>query len=444
MQPDIILFHCHDLGRWLPTYGMPAVPAPQISAFADQSIVFDDAHAAAPLCSPSRGALFTGMQPYRNGIQGLAHDGWRYRAGVSTLPERLEPLGYHTALIGLQHENVDPTVLGFAEYPGQGFLPRTAQVVEAASSWLGGLPPRSERKPIFLTVGVWEVHRPWPASDYAAADPASVDVPGYLPDNADTRADIADFYGSIAQLDAGFSVLLDAISSTIGDENTMIVFTTDHGAAFPRAKSTLYDAGTGVALIVRPPTAWQVSPRRVPDLVIHQDLLPTFLEIAGDAGPHDAELEGRSLLSLITTGHVDASQSERMVFTSKTYHDSYDPKRAVRTSDYVYIRNYREGPKLELPADLEASRTRQGFGDGHLAPRPQQELYDRRVDPLELVDVAGQDAYADVQARLSAALHERLVAIADPVESEPIPRAPWRSRHVDDLPSLPSLPGSVA
>ncbi|MGB4136728.1 MAG: sulfatase [Microbacterium sp.] len=436
MTPDIILFHCHDLGRWLPTYGMPAVPAPHIQAFAEQSVVFDDAHAAAPLCSPSRGALFTGMPPYRNGIQGLAHDGWRYRAGVSTLPERLGPLGYHTALIGLQHENVDPTVLGFAECPGQGFLPRTEQVVDATSAWLRGLAPREQRKPIFLTVGVWEVHRPWPAPDYAPADPASVDVPAFLPDNADTRADIADFYGSIAQLDAGFSNLLETISSTIGDENTMIVFTTDHGAAFPRAKSTLYDAGTGVALMVRPPAGWGIEPHRVSDLVIHQDLVPTLLEIAGHAGPHDPELEGQSILPLIRNAHAEESQEERMVFTSKTYHDSYDPKRAVRTQDYVYIRNYSEGPRLQLPADLEASRTRQGLGDDHLAPRPPEELYDRRLDPHELDDVAGQEAYADVQARLAEALHERLIAIGDPVETEPIPRAPRRSRHVDDLPGV--------
>ncbi|MDT0158234.1 sulfatase [Microbacterium sp. ARD32] len=436
MTPDIILFHCHDLGRWLPTYGMPSVPAPQIAAFADRSVVFDDAHAAAPLCSPSRGALFTGMPPYRNGIQGLAHDGWRYRAGVSTLPERLESLGYHTALIGLQHENVDPTVLGFAECPGQGFLPRTHQVVDATSAWLSGLAPREERKPIFLTVGVWEVHRPWPRSDYVSADPAEVDVPGFLPDNDDTRADIADFYGAIAQLDAGFATLLDVISSTIGDENTMIVFTTDHGAAFPRAKSTLYEAGTGVALMVRPPTGWQVAPHRVSELVIHQDLLPTLLEIAGDAGPHDAELEGRSILPLIRNTPEEEPAPERMVFTSKTYHDSYDPKRAVRTSDYVYIRNYAEGPSLELPADLEASRTRRGLGDRHLAPRPREELYDRRADPHELHDVAGQDAYADVRNKLAGVLHDRLVAIGDPVETEPIPRAPQRSRHVDDLPGL--------
>lgn len=443
MTPDIILFHCHDLGRWLPTYGMPAVPAPHISAFAEQSVVFDDAHAAAPLCSPSRGALFTGMPPYRNGIQGLTHDGWRYRAGVSTLPERLEELGYHTALIGLQHENVDPTVLGFSECPGQGFLPRTAQVVDATAAWLGGLAPREERKPVFLTVGVWEVHRPWPATDYSAGDPEAVDVPGFLPDNPDTRADIAAFYGSIAQLDDGFAALLEAVSSTIGDENTMIILTTDHGAAFPRAKSTLYDAGTGVALMVRPPASWQVRPHRVPELVIHQDLLPTLLEVAGAEGAHDAELEGRSILELIKNPQREAQPADRMVFTSKTYHDSYDPKRAVRTPDYVYIRNYEVGPRLALAADLEASRTRRGMGDDHLAPRPPEELYDRRRDPHELDDVAQRDDYADVRARLADALHERLVAIGDPVESERIARPPRRTRHTDDLPSLPALDPSA-
>lgn len=92
-RPDIVIIHGHDLGRWLPSYGMPSVPAPQLTAFAEQSVVFEQAHAAAPLCSPARAALFTGTSPHRNGVQGLSHHQWRYRQGVRTLPELLRPAG---------------------------------------------------------------------------------------------------------------------------------------------------------------------------------------------------------------------------------------------------------------------------------------------------------------------------------------------------------------
>ncbi len=438
-RPDVVLIHCHDLGRWLPVYGMSNVPSPNVTAFAAESIVFDNAHASAPLCSPARGSLFTGLPPHRHGVQGLAHNAWRYRDGVLTAPERLRPLGYHSALIGLQHENVDPTVLGFDECPGLGFLPRVNQVVDAAEGWLKAVPARGDRKPIFLTVGTWEVHRPWPVEDYDHSDPSTVDVPEYLPDNEHTRRDIAAFYGSIGQFDAGFGRLMAAVDEAFSRESTMVVLTTDHGAAFPRAKSTLYDAGTGVAFIVRPPTSWEVAPHRVSTVISHQDLVPTLLELAG--GSADEDLEGESLVPLLT-GRGDHG-AERVIFTSKSFHDAYDPKRAARSNFYAYIRNYEPGPKLELAMDLEGSETRKGMGDEHLTPREPEELYDRGTDPAELVNVVEDPQYQDVHARYSGYLHDWLAKAGDPVENQRLDPAPARSRHVDDLPGLINPSGRV-
>lgn len=434
-QPDVVLVHCHDLGRWLSAYGMPHVPSENIGRFARQAVVFDNAHAAAPLCSPARGALFTGMSPVRNGLQGLVHNDWRYRAGVRTLPERLRPLGYRSTLLGLQHENVDPRVLGFDECAGLGFLPRVNQVVGATESWLSALPRRSERPPVFLTVGVWEVHRPWPAEDYEHADPATVDVPAFLPDNADTRADIAAFHGSIRQFDDGFGRLLAAIDATFDPESTMVILTTDHGAAFPRAKSTLYDAGTGVTLIVRPPAAWRVSPQRVSGLVSHLDVVPTLVDLAG--GEPDPQLEGQSLVPVLRgTGAIDP---DRVLVTAKDQHDVDDPKRAVRSLSYLYVRNYTEGPQLQLAIDLEESPTRRGMGDAHLAPRPVEELYDRRADPHEMTNVAGDPAYEAVRAEYADRLHDWLEHVHDPVETRLVTPPPARSRATDALDPLPPL-----
>ncbi len=434
-QPDVVLVHCHDLGRWLPTYGKPRVPSPNLTAFAEESVVFENAHAAAPLCSPARASLFTGVPPYRHGVQGLVHDAWRYRDGVLTAPERLRPLGYHSVLIGLQHENVDSTVLGFDECPGLGFLPRVNQVVEAAEQWLSRLSARGDRKPVFLTIGTWEVHRPWDAEDYKPADPLAVDVPEFLPDNEHTRRDIAAFYGSIAQFDAGFGRLLAAVDSAFPRETTMVVFTTDHGVAFPRAKSTLYDAGTGVAFIVRPPSSWGVHPHRVSSVISHQDLVPTLLELAG--GGVDEELDGESFVPLMTgRGGERDDRDERIIFTSKTYHDTYDPKRAARSLSYAYIRNCLPGPKLQLARDLEGSETRKGMDDAHLEPREPEEFYDRRTDPFELVNVVKDPGYQDIRDLYAACLQDWLEKNGDPVERQQIDPAPSRSRHVDDLPAV--------
>jgi arylsulfatase A-like enzyme len=434
-QPDVVLVHCHDLGRWLSVYGMPHVPSENIDRFARESVVFDNAHSAAPLCSPARGALFTGMSPVRNGLQGLAHNGWRYRAGVQTLPERLRPLGYRSTLVGLQHENVDPRVLGFDECVGLGFLPRVNQVVHATENWLAALPAHADRQPVFLTVGVWEVHRPWPAEDYEHADPATVDVPAFLPDNDHTRSDIAAFYGSIQQFDEGFGRLMAAIDSTFDRESTMVILTTDHGAAFPRGKSTLYDAGTGVTLIVRPPAAWGAPPQRVRGLVSHLDIVPTLVDLAG-AAP-DPQLEGRSLLPVLHgSGSIEA---ERVIFTAKDQHDVEDPKRAVRSLSYLYVRNYAEGPRLQLPIDLEESSTRRGMDDAHLAPRPAEELYDLQSDPDEKTNLAGDPAYEAVRSEYADRLQAWLARIHDPIETQRIRLPAARSREIDALEPFPPL-----
>ncbi len=431
-QPDVVLIHCHDLGRWLGTYGMHAVPSANIDRFASTGVVFENAHSAAPLCSPARGALFTGMSPHRNGVQGLTHSAWRYREGVLTAPEWLRPLGYRSTLIGLQHENVDPTVLGFDECAGLGFLPRVNQVVEATTDWLETVRPANERAPIFLTIGTWEVHRPWPHEDYIPAEPENVDVPGFLPDNASTRSDIADLYGSIRQFDEGFGRLLGEIDARLDPANTLVILTTDHGGAFPRAKSTLYDAGTGVTLIVRPPLSWNIAPARVPAIVTHMDILPTLIDVAG--GEPSAELEGRSFRSVMA--QPSSGDLDRVIFTAKSYHDTYDPKRAARSLSYVYIRNFEEGPKLRLAIDLEKSSTRQGMGDAHLEPRPAEEFYDRRSDPNELNNVAELPEYQELKEEYAVLLHQFLVDTHDPIESTPLAQAPGRTRTVDSLPAV--------
>ena len=268
-------------------------------------------------------------------------------------------VGYRSVLVGLQHEASDDARLGFTERLGRG-RNRAPDVAADAAAWLDERP--ADDDPFLLVCGMFEVHRDWPSDRYPPTHPSEVTVPGYLPDNDHTREDLASFHGAIRVAGHGLGVILEAVRRNGLDEDTIVVFTTDHGAPFPRAKSTLYDPGVHVTLMVRVPT-WigSAAPRREPGLVSHVDVVPTLLELAGVRVPED--VQGVSLAETLRDG---ASPVREEVFLEKTYHADYDPMRAVRTPSHKYIRSFEPRPMLALPPDLEASATRRGMDDAHL------------------------------------------------------------------------------
>lgn len=372
-KDNVLIVHWHDLGRYLGAYGHHDVDSPRLDRLAAEGILLTRAHATAPLCSPSRGSLFTGRYPQSNGLVGLAHHGWEYRADVRTLPGILAESGWHTALFGMQHETSYPTRLGFDEFDVSNSY--CEYVVEQATAWLR----RPPTEPFLLTTGFFETHRPYPHDRYDPADPDSVELPGYLPDTPEVRQDLADFYGSITVADAAVGQLLDTLTDTGLDTNTWVVFMTDHGPALPRAKSTLYDAGTGIAMIVRPPTGAGITPQVYDELFSGVDLVPTLLELLGVEAP--AEVQGLSHAQAFTAKSPEPVRGE--VYSTKTYHDSFDPIRAIRTKDFSYIENYAARPLLDLPWDIADSAPGAAVGPHVSSPRPDRELYDLRVDPGE-------------------------------------------------------------
>lgn len=413
VPPDIFLIHGHDFGDWLSCYGHAGVRTPRIQEFADQAVVFDNAFATAPLCTPARSSIFTGLLPHQNGLLGLAHAGWHYRDGVRTLPEMLRDVGYRTALLGLQHEDVDARALGYEEVHGLGFLPRGLEVARMTQRWLEER--KADDRPVLAVIGLWEAHRPWPREDYTPADPASVEVPPYLPDNAGTREDLAAFYGALAQMDEAFGRILAAIDANAGDRETLVLLTTDHGIAFPRAKSTLYDSGVKVSLVVRPPASWGAVPARRAATASHLDIVPTLLDAAGAEAP--ADLPGRSIRPLLT---AEPAEDQRVLYLEKTYHDGFDPMRAVRGPDAKLIRNYLDGPP-RLPLDIELSQTRRAMPAEPCPDRPREELYDLAADPHELRNVIAEPEYAPVRQRLAGLLDAHLTQTDDPVVTGEMP-----------------------
>lgn len=410
---NVLIVHWHDLGRHLGAYGHTDVRSPRLDRLAAEGILLTRAHATAPLCSPSRGSLFTGRYPQSNGLVGLAHHGWEYRTDVRTLPAILGQSGWHTALFGMQHETSYPTRLGFDEFDVSNSY--CEYVVEHADNWLR----RAPAEPFLLTAGFFETHRPYPHERYEPADPTAVELPDYLPDTPEVRQDLADFYGSITVADAAVGRLLDTLAETGLDRSTWVVFLTDHGPALPRAKSTLYDAGTGIAMIVRPPTDAAGPPHVYDELFSGVDLVPTLLDLLGVEVP--AEVQGLShAAGLLEPGETDAPVRTE-VYSTKTYHDSFDPIRAIRTKEFSYIENYASRPLLDLPLDILDSAPGAIVGPNSLSPRPERELYDLRTDPAESTNLLDTGSGADIEvvARdLALRLNDWRVKTNDVIPSE--------------------------
>ena len=414
-QDNLLIVHWHDLGRCLGVYGYPGVHSPHLDQLAAEGIVFTRAHATAPLCSPSRGSLFTGRYPHSNGLVGLAHHGFEYRAGVRTLPHILRDNGWYSALFGMQHETSFPARLGYDEFDVSNSY--CEYVVARAQEWLTESAPIEQDQPFLLTAGFFETHRPYPRDRYEPADTSDVDVPDFLPDTPEVRGDLAEFYGSIAVADAAVGRLLDTLAETGLDATTWVVFLTDHGPAFPRAKSTLYDAGTGIATIIRPPRRLLNRPFVYDELFSGVDLLPTLLELV-DITPGD-DIEGLSHAANLLAGQQNPVRDH--IYTEKTYHDSYDPIRAIRTKKYSYIENYAQRPLLDLPLDIEESPSGHAVESFIKTPRPARELYDLEADPAESTNLLTTDASVEAEAiadELAVRLNDWRQKTGDAIPSE--------------------------
>jgi arylsulfatase A-like enzyme len=412
-KDNVLIVHWHDLGRYLGVYGHADVASPRLDQLASEGILFSRAHATAPLCSPSRGSLFTGRYPHRNGLVGLAHHGWEYRADVHTLPQILSEAGWYTTLFGMQHETSYPARLGFDEFDVSNSF--CEYVVDRATKWLDDGP----REPFLLTAGFFETHRPYSPERYEPADRAAVDVPDYLPDTDDVRQDLAEFHGAISVADAAVGRLLDTLAATGLDRTTWVVFMTDHGPALPRAKSTLYDAGTGIAMIMRPPVDAGQRPQVYDELFSGVDLVPTLLEQLGLDVPADIDGISHAGALVAATRPVDPVRSA--VYTTKTYHDSFDPIRAIRTKEHSYIENYASRPLLDLPWDIADSVPGKAVAPLIGEPRPTRELYDLVEDPTESHNLLGADATdkaEEIAADLALLLHDWRLKTNDVIPSE--------------------------
>lgn len=415
MKPNILYMVCHDLGAQLPIYGDTTIPSPHLDRLSAEGVTFLNHFAASTPCSPSRGCIMTGRYAHCNRLIGLVNRGWDMPDEEQTIVDHLNRAGFHTYHFGLQHERKGTERNRFQhEWTASR---RSDQVADQVIYFLRSEAARAQ--PFYVNVGVSEVHLPFDRPEYIPDDPEAVYVPPYLPDTPDVRLELARFHGAVRFMDQAVGRILSALKETGLAENTVVIFTTDHGFAFPRAKSTLYDPGIRTTLILRCPEG-MVRNGRYTELISNIDLTPTLLEMVGVEVPDS--IQGRSFYGLLTEGPYE---KRREVFSEKNFHDCYDPIRCIRTDQYKYIRSFEQRTNLPLPADIERSIASNTLRPDAHDLRPIEELYDLQVDPWEENNLISDPAYAAVWDDLRTRLQRWMEETDDPIlKGNPLPHPP--------------------
>ena len=423
--------------------GYGGVKTPAFDRIAKEGVLFRNAHAAAPSCSPSRAAILTGQWHWRLEQGANLHS--FIPAKFAVYPDLLEAAGYFVGLTGK----------GYGPGSNDGRARNAAG--PNFKNFDAFLAARPAGQPFCFWYGSHDPHRAFSRGIgiRSGMDPAKAFVPPYLPDNAVTRSDICDYVHQVEAFDQQCAAILAALEKFGELDNTLIVVSGDNGWPFPRAKATCYDSGTHQPLAIRWSAGFKGG-RSVDDFVSLSDLAPTFLEATGLPVP--ATMTARSLMPLLLSdksGQIDPARDhtltgmERHASRGRTdgqQHNVGYPMRTFLTQDFHYIRNFKpdrwpagDPPKEPLPAfEKIAANTYAAYSDCDCGPtkaflvthrddlivkpfaerafgkRPARELYDLRRDPHELTNVAEDPAYADTAKNLDARLMAELKATDDP------------------------------
>lgn len=427
-RPNIFFAIADDWG-WphSSSYGDAVVQTLAFDSIAANGVLFTNAYISSPSCTPSRNAILTGQHFWRLKSGGNL---WSlYPEGFPTFVETLKEAGY---FVGSYRKAFGPGEDGDREVDGKKF-----------SSLNQFLKERPDDQPFCFWFGASDPHRTyiWESGVRSGMKLEDVEVPPFYPDSEIIRKDILDYYWEVQRFDRQVGEALAIIEEKGELDNTIVVMTGDHGFPFPRGKSNLYDYGARVPLAIK----WHKAvPRNrvVTDFVSTTDLAPTFLEAAGvDILPGTT---GRSLLPILKSDAEGRVSSDReYVLTGKERHTlaQFDhpggtPMRAIRTDNFLYIHNFKpdrwpaghpDGSYHgKIYMDIDDSPTKSYIIDHKNHPdmeiywllscgkRPADELYDLRLDPHQLYNVADRTEYADTMKRLKEQLFADLKKYEDP------------------------------
>jgi len=436
-QPmNVLLFMTEDLGPHLSIYGDNTIYTPQIDNFASDATVFTNAYAAAPTCSPSRAALFTGTYPHENGHYLLAQpNGGSLNPNTVNFVSVLNDANYYTGLNYKIH--VDPeSTIPFHEF--YSVIPTSEDTRAQFESFLGNIP---DNKPFFYMAQSVQPHQPyslpwWPElpPPYTEKDAEdSLSLPDFGDDiflTEDLKTEVAGYYTDIQRADEIFGEILDVLRTKNLLDNTLVIFTSDHGPHFGRGKMSVNELGIRIPFVARHPKINAQRGEINNSLISLIDIFPTVLSAAGLQVPQFAR--GESIIKHIDDVESPDDLSREYLFSEYIAHDSlnsYWPTRSVRGNRYKLIHNLLDTSlHPENPISRHSRKDIIASANSRSGPRSkaiyelfryptQFQLYDLLLDPHETVNLIDDQNYTHIIEKLKAELLNWQLETNDPFVS---------------------------
>ncbi|KAJ5147780.1 hypothetical protein N7526_001132 [Penicillium atrosanguineum] len=347
-KKNVLLLVADDLGKQLSCYGAQDIKTPNIDQLASNGTRFEQAFASTASCSGSRSVIYTGLHTHQNGQYGLASHRHHFVTfdNVETAPKMLKQTGYRTGILGKIH--VGPASVYPWEVQKESDTRDVTIIADQANEFFEQ--SQEDKRPFFLTIGFIDPHRDRTRGGFGNDQkydsriipgqylPENVNVPPFINDTPGTRFELAEYYNSIHRLDQGVGLVIKHLADSNLADSTLVIFISDNGPPFINSKTTLYDAGVCLPLIIRHPG---LPPSISPNMVSYVDILPTILDFTDHPELIDPTKNriGRSLLPILGTDTQNPSFDE--VFGSHTFHEvtNYWPTRFIRDKRYKYHRN---------------------------------------------------------------------------------------------------------
>ncbi len=403
--PNIVFINADDLTYTdLSLYGGQA-ETPNFDRLAAEGMTFSHCFQTAPMCSPTRHNLYTGIYPVKTG----AYPNHTFaREGTKSIVHHLKPHGYRVALSGKRH--ISPESVFPFEYSGVQNNPD----IEAISALM--LESKRDGNPFCLFACSNEPHTPWNKGDSGRYPPEKIELPPYLIDTPETRDGYSKYLAEITYYDDQVGQILDLLETHDLVESTIVMLSSEQGNSMPFAKWTLYDPGLRTALVVRWPG--KIEPASKTDAIVeYVDVVPTLLDAAGVKPV--GEMDGKSFLSVLKGASDEHKTHVFGIMTTKGINNGSDTYgiRSVRSRDYQLIVNLTPEVKFtnactQSPEFLSwvrranAGKKRAATFVNHYHYRPAVELYATGNSWHEWNNLADSADHAEVRAELRKKLDD--------------------------------------
>jgi len=459
-QPNILIAISDDQSfPYASAYGSTLVTTPHFDRVADAGVLFTNAFVASPGCSPSRAALLTGRYPWQ--LENAGTHSSYFPQQYVVFPDLLEEAGYMVGYTGKGWGPGDWEASGRERNPaGNSYNEFTLNSgvdgissIDYSRNFEAFLDEREPERPFCFWYGAQEPHRRFEEGigRRSGKQTYQADVPSFLPDHPVIRQDLLDYAYEIEWFDRHLGRILELIERKDELDNTIVIVTSDNGMAFPRAKANAYEYGIHVPLAVMWPNQIPAD-RTVEDVVSLIDLTPTILEAASATHPGTPSMSGSSLLDLLRSHDEGLVDKNRHVYSARERHSSsrYNslsyPQRALRTQDFLYIRNYTPerwpagapqkfenggilGPFHDAYHDIDGCPSLTYLVENRDDPsvrrffhlsvdkRPVEELYDIKRDPGCLINLVDAPGYESTLDSLATIHRQYLLETNDPRET---------------------------